>query len=47
MAPKRKCHFRDEFSVTWSFIKKGRDEFEVNCTFAKAIFKLTMIENLT
>lgn len=40
MAPKRKCHFRDEFSVTWSFIKKGRNEFEAYCTFCKSYFQV-------
>jgi len=40
MAPKRKCHFRDEFSVTWSFIKKGRNEFEAYCTFCKSYLQV-------
>lgn len=40
MAPKRKCHFRDEFSATWSFIKKGRNEFEAYCTFCKSYFQV-------
>ncbi|KAL4084648.1 hypothetical protein QTP88_027575 [Uroleucon formosanum] len=36
----RKYHFRDEFSLTWSFIKKGRDELEAYCTLCKSYFKV-------
>jgi hypothetical protein len=38
-SPKRKCYFCDEFSATWSFIKKGKNEFESYCSFCKSYFQ--------
>lgn len=30
--PKRKCYFSDNYTKEWSFIKKGRNEFEAFCS---------------
>ncbi|KAF0685300.1 protein FAM200B-like, partial [Aphis craccivora] len=30
--PKRKCHFSDNYTKEWSFIKRGRNEYEAHCT---------------
>lgn len=30
--PKRKCHFSDNFTKEWSFVKRGRNEYEAHCT---------------
>ncbi|KAK5648366.1 hypothetical protein RI129_003258 [Pyrocoelia pectoralis] len=30
--PKRKCHFSDDYTKEWSFVKKGRDEHEAFCS---------------
>lgn len=32
MPPKRKCHFLDEYTKQWSFIKKGRTDTEAHCS---------------
>lgn len=34
--PRRKCHFKDEYTKTWSFIKKGRTEFEALCSICNS-----------
>ncbi|GLV33368.1 hypothetical protein CBL_20114 [Carabus blaptoides fortunei] len=34
--PKRKCHFKDEYTKTWSFIRKGQTEFEAMCSICNS-----------
>lgn len=34
--PKRKCHFQDEYTKNWTFIKKGRTEFEALCSICNS-----------
>lgn len=39
--PKRKCHFRDEYSKEWTFIKKGRNEEEAYCSFCNGYISIS------
>lgn len=39
--PKRKCHFSDDYTKEWSFIKKGRNECEAHCTICNLFLSVS------
>lgn len=39
--PKRKCHFREEYSKEWTFIKKGRNDEEAYCSFCNSFISVS------
>ncbi|KAF0703538.1 protein FAM200B-like [Aphis craccivora] len=40
-AKKRKCHFLDEYTKEWSFIKKGRTDEEALCVICNCFLSVT------
>ena len=44
--PKRKC-YQEKYSQEWSFIRRGRNDHEVECIMCKCTSTLHMAENLT
>lgn len=39
--PKRKCHFKEEFSKEWTCIKKGRTDNEAYCSFCNSYISVS------
>lgn len=39
--PKRKCHFSDNYTKEWSFIKRGRNEYEAHCTICNTFISVS------
>lgn len=41
MSAKRKCHFSDDYTKEWSFVKEGRTDEEALCTICNCFLSVT------